>query len=206
MAIGTIIGAANLATSALTGMSSFKGGRSAAKTPIGIGPLFSRLSGAQALEEAKAQADLQNKQAMLAYEEGLRGASARRREIESFKESQAAAFSSGGITLAGSPLAVLQETQGLGDQEVTAMQRAAEARSRLLEQDSLRILRMGQTQKFQGEAEALQSEYAFAQQKRQLKNQARTGALQGLGSIGTLSALGGYKAYNRLKPPKPPGT
>lgn len=68
--------------------------------------------------------NLQFKQAMLAYEEGLRGESVRRREIESFKESQANAFASGGITLAGSPLAVLQETQGLGDQELTAMRRA----------------------------------------------------------------------------------
>lgn len=201
--IGTIIAGAQLATSAFSGVSSFKGGRSAAKTPIGIGPMFSRISGQQAYDEARTMAELQSKQGLIAYEEGLRNESARRREIGAFKESQANAFSSGGINLAGSPLAVLEETEQLGQQELRAMRQATEARSNLLQQDALRILRMGSTQRFAAGAEAMSSEFAFAQQQRQLKGQARTAAIGGASAGAGLGILGGMKLYDWLKTPKP---
>lgn len=199
VAVSAILAGAQLATSAFSGVSSFKGGRSAAKTPIGIGPMFSRISGAQAYGEAQSQAAAQNQQALIAYEEGLRNESQRRREIGSFKERQAHDIVSGGITLGGSGLGLLEETEQLGQQELSAMRRSTEARSNLLQQDALRILRMGGLQRLNSNVEAQQSEFAFAQQQRQLKGQARTAGISGASSFAGLGLMAGKGIYDFLK-------
>ncbi len=198
--------ALSLGSNLFSGISGYKGGRTAANIPIGIGPTFSRISGAAAMAEARAQSELQLKQANIAYEEGLRAEALRRAEIESFKEGQAASFASGGITLAGSPLGVLEETQQLGDQELRAMRSATEARSNLITQDALRILRNGGTQQFAANVEAQMSEFDFANKQRLLASQSRNAGIQGLLSGGALGYLGARSAYPKIKqffnPPK----
>jgi hypothetical protein len=201
--------ALSLGSSLIGGIGGFKGGRDSKNTPIGIGPLFSRLSGQMALDEARQQSDLQLEQSNVAYEEGLRHEAIRRTEIASIKESQAAAFAGTGLRVSGSALGVLEETTQLGEQELVAMRRSTEARSNLLQQDALRILRGGYAQRLGANVEAQQSEFSYANQQRQIASQSRQAATQGLFAAGGLAALGGRAIYNKWFAPPPsqaPGT
>lgn len=177
------------------GISSMSAGNSAAKTPMGIGPMFSRISGQMALAEAKDQANLQIDQSLLEYQEGLEQYYVRKREIESFKESQGAALAHGGLTLSGSALAITEETQQLGNQELASIMRATEARSKFLERDALRILRGGYAQKFSSDVEAMMSEFSYQNRQRQLRSEATRAGISGLFSAGKAVASYGSSFF-----------
>lgn len=205
-------GLLGLGGSLFSGIGAYNSAKQAANTPMGVGALFGRMSGQFALQEAQEQSSLQLEQSRLAYQEGVRAAIQRKREYESARESQAAALAHGGLTLSGSGLAITEETYQLGQQEYNALMQRADAQSKFLERDALRILRGGYYQKFQADIGAQQSIWDYQTRRAQLSSQASqvgTSALfstlgagaslfQGLGSKFTagFAGGGGGSAYN----------
>lgn len=173
--------------SGLFGMIGGMRGAKAAASP-GISPLMYMLSGQEEQAAARAEADALKRQSSLAYEQSLLEAAQKERQVTSFREQQALKFASSGMTLEGSPLAVLEETRALGQQEADAIRRRGDEVSRLYEQEGLQLLRRGSSAAFGGFAQALQSQFQSQMQASAARNQAFQTGLSGL-SAG-ISAFG----------------
>jgi hypothetical protein len=197
---GPFAAALGIGASLFSGISGFKGGRDAKNAPIGIGPMFSRLSGQYALDEARKQSRLQLEQSNIAFEEGVREEALRAAEIKSFKEGQAASFANTGLAISGSAKAVLEETNQLGMQELAAIRRQTEARSRVLEEDALRILRSGYSQQLNANIEAQMSEFEYANQQRKVAAQSRQAGVNALFSGASLIGMGAQSLKNKFFP------
>lgn len=168
------------------------GGLGAAKQGPGIGPLFSIISGNEQKAAYDQEAWAIGRQADIIYEEGMREAARTAYNVKKFKEQQALDFASSGGTLQGSPMAVLTETAILGAQEVAAIRRRAEAQNELLTASGLQMLRRGNFASFSGQANALQQEFNAQSRAADLKQQAFSTGLQGLGAgIGAVGSLFG---------------
>lgn len=155
------------------GKASASAARSAASVPVGVGPMFARMSGQFALDEAVQQSKAYMEQSLLAYREGVADAIQRQRQVNSFVEAQAASLVSGGLTLSGSGLAVTEESRQQGDQEVKRMYQRAEAQSRFLELEGLSVLRKGYFDRFSGNIQAQMSEFDHSIKSSQLRYQAK---------------------------------
>lgn len=188
----------------LFGMGS--GLRQAKQPGSGIAPLMYMISGQEEQAAARSEASMLAKQGALAYEDALINAEKKRREYTAFREQQALDFASGGVTLQGSPLGVLQETTSLGEQEVNAITRRGQAVSDLYQQQGLQMLRRGSAAAFSGFAQALQSQAQTRAQQSAMRDQAfQTGlggiqaGVEGLGSLFGGGRGGGFMSgFGRL--------
>lgn len=167
--------------SGLFGMIGGLRGAKAASSP-GIAPLMYMISGQEQQQAANAEANNLATQSSLAYEQSLLDAQQNDRQVTQFKEDQALRFASSGITLGGSPLAVLESTQQLGNQQSNAILRRGKEVSGLYEQEGLQMLRQGSAAAFGGFAQALQSQFQSKVQQYQLSNQAFQTGLQAIGA------------------------
>lgn len=183
--------------SGLVGMIGGMRGAKAAASP-GISPLMYMLSGQEEQAAARAEASALSRQSSLAYEQSLLEAAQKERQVTAFKEQQALKFASSGMTLEGSPLAVLEETRALGQQETDAIRRRGEEVSRLYEMEGLQMLRRGSAAAFGGFANALQSQFQSQQQAAAMKNQAFQSGLSGITS--GVQAFGAMKSSNFSNP------
>lgn len=80
---------------------------------------------------ANNEADMLNAQADLALKEARRDAILKKREVSSFKESQAQKYNASGVLIEGSPMAVLSNTVRKGNEEIKAIMDRGEAMSNL---------------------------------------------------------------------------
>lgn len=94
---------------------------------IATNQLFAREQQSAAAQEA---AELR-KQSNLVVDEAEQEARRRAREISLLQGAQASRYLAGGVLLDGSPLAVIEETRRLGEQEVSAIRRSGAAQARL---------------------------------------------------------------------------
>lgn len=154
-----------------------------------------RQSGQQQQQAAIEEANYVSRESAFSYEQGLREAAQTAYEGHKFKENQALQFASSGVTLQGSPLGVLQETQSLVDQEVAAQKRRATEMSKLYEMQGLQLLRQGSNAAFNGFTQGLQSEFESKVRAYQQRQQGFQSALSGAGAlasgIGSLFGGGG---------------
>lgn len=184
------------------GKSQANAAKSAASVPVGIGPMFARMSGQFALDEAMQQSKAYMERSVLAYREGVADAIQRQRQVNTFVEGQAAALAHGGLTLSGSGLAVTEETRQQGNYEVKRLYQRAEAQSHFLELEGLSALRRGYFDRFSGQVQAQMSEFDHEMKSSQLRYQAKLteyNANMGLFAAGGDMLLGlGAKALGGL--------
>jgi hypothetical protein len=100
-------------------------------------------SGIQQDKMAQRAARFQESQAILAQEEALREARQVKENLEKFRKTQKLAFLKNGVTLQGSPMLVLQETERKGLEEVDAIVKRGTAISNLLFQEAKTKRRTG---------------------------------------------------------------
>ena len=148
----------------------------------GIGPQFSIISGNQQQAADVTQATDLASQSTYAYQQSLLEAAQNDYNVTKTKASQDAQFASSGVTLAGSPLGILTETQSLGNQVSNAIKLQGSLQSKLLSDQGLMMLRSGSAAAFGGQADALNQTYQYKLQKAQATNQAIAGALSFGGS------------------------
>lgn len=98
----------------------------------GLSGIMEIFSGFSASRAASTEAELYNKQAQVAENEARRDAAQKKREGYLFREAQAMKFNSSGVTLEGSPLTVLQETERLNREEVDAIMASGRSTADLL--------------------------------------------------------------------------
>lgn len=199
--------AAALGTIGLVGgLAGMAGGMRSQANPIA--PMMYNAAGAEQQIAARAEADALGTQSVMAYKDSLYAAQQIQRQVTEHKEQQALDFASSGLSLQGSPLAELQRTQYLGDQEVQFTLDRGLAISQLYEAQGLQMLRQGSAAAFQGYAQGLASKFQGEMQTAQAKNQAfQTGlggiaaGIKGFGSLfpsGTAGrAISGIGSYFR---------
>lgn len=160
----------------------------------GIGPMFSIISGNQQQEAANEQASDLGQESTYAYENSLVQAAANDYQTRKAQGTQNAQFGASGVTLAGSPLGILTETQQLGNQVSTAIKKQGALQSTLYSDQALQVLRQGSAAAFAGQAGALDQQYQYKLQKAQTVNSAIAGAASfGIGALtAPLSAGGGF--------------
>lgn len=100
----------------------------------GIAALMQVLGGVSANKAAKAEAQAQEDQIQYVQEDTSNEARQKAREVTKFREEQAVAYNKSGVTLAGSPLLVLDETRRLGQEEIDAIQRRGQNMQELYKQ------------------------------------------------------------------------
>jgi len=137
----------------------------------GIAPQMYIMAGQEQQGAARGEAQMLGREAAFSYEQGLLEAAQTEYKMRSIKEQQALKFSSQGITLGGSPLGVLQETESLGMQEANAQRRRGTELSGLYEMQGLQMLRQGSAAAFSGFAQSLQSQWDAKVQASQQKAQ-----------------------------------
>lgn len=127
---------------------------------MGVASAFLQVGGGLAArKEADRQAVEALRQGDIARQEAEAEAQRRRREVKQTKSKQLVGFLKSGVSLEGTPFAVLQETERLGAEEVSAIRRAGFERQR-----------------------------AFGAQARALRVSGRQQLLTGIsGAVGTLS-------------------
>lgn len=177
--------AIGLGTALASGFIGLKGGLNAAQSQgatTGISSMFANIAGQQQQSAFRDEADLLGQQSDIAFEESLREANRIDRDAISFREEQANRFASSGGTLEGSPLAVLAETEFLGQQESAAARRRGVAQAGLLSAQGLQMLRRGSTAAFSGFADSLNQTSQSQMRSSQLRSQAFQAGLAGLGA------------------------
>lgn len=213
--VSAITGGIGLASGLVGMIGGLRGAKAASSSGGGSGmaQLMYMLSGQEQQTAAREEAAQYSKQASLAYEQSLIDANQQERQFRSFKEEQALRFASSGGS-GGSQLAVLEETEQLGQQEVNATKRRGREVSGLLEMQGLQMLRQGSAAAFSGFAQGLNSRYEGEQRAKQLKTQATQSGLaglaagvQGLGTLGNSStaqrAGRGFLDWFRSQPSNP---
>lgn len=91
-------------------------------------------SGYQQNQAAKREASLEEEQGRLAQEEADREAAAHAEDVRKFSRVQALSFLKNGVTLAGSPLLVLDETLKKGQEEADSIAKSGAAQRNLYNQ------------------------------------------------------------------------
>lgn len=112
-----------------------------AATAVSVGA--SIMGGIAANNAAKAEARNLEEQGRLAQEEHNREAARRAEEVRKFHRTQSLAFLKNGVTLAGSPLLVLDETMTQGQEEVNAISKSGDAQRTLYNQRAAQTVNSG---------------------------------------------------------------
>lgn len=142
-------------------------GVQALPTGPGIGPEFSEISGQQQQQAADAQATDLGQESTYAIQTSLMQAAQNDYAVTKQQASQNAQFSTSGVTLAGSPLGILNETQELGAQVSNQIRLQGQLQSQLYSDQGLAMLRQGSAAAFAGQANALQDQFSYESQKSQ---------------------------------------
>lgn len=117
--------------------------------PISIGVLMavsagaSVLGGVSAYRESKKEASALEEQGLLEQQESLREAQLHADDVRRFHRTQAVAFTKNGVSLAGSPLLVLDDTVSRGQEEVDSIARSGDAARRLRNQQASKTRNQG---------------------------------------------------------------
>jgi len=161
----------------------------------GLSALMYQIAGQEQQGAYRDEAAMLGRQAGLAYEQSLVEAAQLERQTKAFREEQALRFASSGITLAGSPLGVLEETRALGAQSADAIRTRGREVSNLYEMQGLQMLRQGSAAAFAGVAQGLTSKYNAQMQAWQLSQGAAQAGFAGAGALvqggGALFGKGG---------------
>jgi hypothetical protein len=159
-----------------------------AAIPSGPGPapLMAKISGYQQQIAYQNEADALGQQSTYAYKYGLEQAAQNDYAVQKTMGTQAARFGAAGVTLSGSPLGILTETQQLGNVVSSMYKEQGTLQSNLLQEQGLQMLRAGSAAAFGGQATAISDQYNYEVQKAQAVDAAIGGAI---GS--TFSAIGG---------------
>lgn len=99
-----------------------------------ISAASSIMGGLSANRAAKQEAGLMEEQGGLAQEEADREAALHARDVKRFRSQQAVAFTKNGVSLAGSPLLVLEDTRATGQEEVDSIVKSGAAERTLYNQ------------------------------------------------------------------------
>lgn len=92
--------------------------------------------GISANRAANREASALEEQGRIAREEANREAQLHAADVRRFQRTQAVAFTKNGVTLAGSPLLVLDDTVARGQEEVDSIVRSGDAQGRLYNQNA----------------------------------------------------------------------
>jgi len=157
----------------------------------GIAPMMDVIAGQQEQQAYNFQAQLEQQQAGFALLTSKIQASQNDYEWQKAMTDQEAEFSASGVTLQGSPLAVMTETAVRG-QDVSNMIRLQGAeQSLLMGEQGLNYLRQGDAAAFAGEANSLNDLYNYQLGRAQAYNSAVGAGLSGLGAAAGLAFGGG---------------
>jgi hypothetical protein len=91
-------------------------------------------SGYEANQAAKKEKGMLEDQGRLAQEEANREATLHARDVRRFQANQSLSFLANGVSLAGSPLLVAEDTQTQGDEEVASIRKSGAAQRELYNQ------------------------------------------------------------------------
>lgn len=156
--------------------------------PSGPGPAgtFAEISGYQQQNAYNAEATALGQESTYAYQYGQLQAAQNDYMVQKTMGTQAAQFGASGVTLSGSPLGILTETQQLGNQVSSMYRQQGTLQSQLLQEQGLQMLTAGNAAAFGGQAQNLMDIYNYKVQKAQTVDSAIFG---GIGSA--ISAIGG---------------
>lgn len=112
------------------------------------------IGGIQANNAAKREASALQEQGRLAQEESLREAQLHADDVRRFHRSQSVAFTKNGVSLAGSPLLVLDETVSRGQEEVDSIVKSGNAQQNLYNQNAQQAKNKGRAALISGFASA----------------------------------------------------
>ena len=98
----------------------------------GVTALATLAGGGLSMSAARAEAELQERQASIAMDEARRDATQKAREVSRFQAKQAQSYASSGVTLEGTPIDMLEQTRREGQEEVDAIFKRGEAQKELL--------------------------------------------------------------------------
>lgn len=161
----------------------------------GLAPLMYNLSGQQQQQADDAQATSLSQESSEAYQYSLQQAAMNDYQVTQTKDNQALQFASSGVTLAGSPLGIMAETQGLGNMVSANIRQQGLNQAQLLSEQGLQMLRQGSNAQIMGVAQGLQSQYQSQVQQYQQQQQNMQSGLSGLNAgvqgIGSLFSGGG---------------
>lgn len=161
-------------------------------TGPGIGPMFSVISGQQQQQAYNTEAGELSQEAAYSIESSQLAAAQNNYQVAKTMGTQEAQFGAAGVTMAGSPLGILTETQQLGGQVSNAILLQGQLQSALQSEQGLQMLRQGSAAAFAGQANAMQDNYNYQLQKAQTVD----AAIGGLGQAGMNAAMG--LAFGRM--------
>lgn len=156
------------------------GGASQSNALLNFQMMSNLASGERERQAYYKEAALQREQASLFADEAEMAAIQKQREVRLFREDQAHKYLAGGVLLDGSPLAVLDETRRLGDQEVAAIRRSGAARAKLVRLKADNLEQAGMESLLTRQSENTITKLQADQQAREQKAQ-RTRSLFGIG-------------------------
>lgn len=159
----------------------------------GPGPTFDIIAGKEQEKAYDEQAKQFGEQSNFAYLYGLEQERQNDYMVTKFKAQQESQFAAGGVDISGSALAVMTETQTLGDQMSKMIRKKADLESNLLEEQGLQALRSGSFAAFSGQARADIATWNYQVAKAQAQNGAIGAGIAGVG--GVASALGGAMGF-----------
>jgi hypothetical protein len=109
----------------------------------GLSAITSIASGIAGMKATGSEAERLNGQADLAIAQARRDALLTAQNVRSFREEQASGYLNSGVTLEGSPMAVLSQTVTRGQQEIDSIKASGEAQSKLLRMQASQTQRAG---------------------------------------------------------------
>lgn len=166
--------------------------------PSGPGPAgtLSELSGYQQQNAYNAEAQSLSQESTYAYQYGQLQAAQNDYQVQKTMGTQAAQFGASGVTLSGSPLGILTETQQLGNQVSSMYRQQGTLQSQLLEEQGLQMLTSGSAAAFSGQAQALTDQYNYKVQKAQTVDEAIASFGQSASGIATAPlGIGGESGF-----------
>lgn len=108
------------------------GGASQANPLLSYQTMANTFAAQQQQQAYAEEAGLYREQANIVSDEANMAALQKTREVKRFAAEQAETYLAGGVLLDGTPLAVIEETRQLGQQEIDALRRSGAAHARLL--------------------------------------------------------------------------
>lgn len=157
----------------------------------GISPMMSVIAGGQQQFAYQQEANAESQQSTFALQDSLLQAAQNDYNVQKVKAEQDAQYAVSGVNISGSPLAVMTETQMLGDQVSNQIRQRGQLESMLYSEQGLQYLRQGSAAAFSGIADAMNYNYQYQLQKAEATNSAIGAGISGIGAAA--GALSGAK-------------
>lgn len=169
------------------------GGGSQTNSLLNYQMLANAWSGQQQQQAYLQEAAAQREQASLVADEYEQAASQKAREVAHYAAEQAEMYLSGGVLMDGTPLAVVEETRQLGQQEVDALRRSGAARAKLLRMQANQNEGAGLQSLLKTQSDNTMTKFQADQEKRKQKQETRDKWInQSIsGGVGLVSKLWG---------------